>query len=206
MRCFRVKPRKGKLHRPYPVIVIEDRARVHPRVEYARGNVITYILFVHMSSRESNGEEEAEMKFSRHLFYAAMVFLLGALVIGCGPRMEPMSKAEKVFVKMVDKTAAKLDLNEGQKAQLERLKMDIRKNFQDGLREKSESLLKIKAEGKKEAPEIGQMTSLLQGMFRSDTERINRAFDLMLGFQNNLDEAQRKKLAQMISTWVAKWD
>ncbi len=146
------------------------------------------------------------MKFSRHLFYAAMVFLLGALVIGCGPRMEPMSKAEKVFVKMVDKTAAKLDLNEGQKAQLERLKMDIRKNFQDGLREKSESLLKIKAEGKKEAPEIGQMTSLLQGMFRSDTERINRAFDLMLGFQNNLDEAQRKKLAQMISNWVAKWD
>ena len=146
------------------------------------------------------------MKFSRHLFYPAMVFLLGALIIGCCPRIEPMSKAEKVFVKMVDKTAAKLDLNEGQKVQLERLKMDIRKNFQDGLREKNEALKEIKAEGKKEALEIRQMTSLLQGVLRNDTERINRAFELMLGFQNTLDPGQKKKLAQMISDWVAKWD
>lgn len=146
------------------------------------------------------------MKFSRHLFYAAMVFLLGALIIGCCPRMEPMSKAEKVFVKMVDKTAAKLDLNEGQKVQLERLKTDIRENFQDGLREKNEALMKIKAEGKKEVPEIRQMTSLLQGMLRDDTERINRAFELMLGFQNTLNTDQKEKLAQMISDWVAKWD
>jgi hypothetical protein len=159
-----------------------------------------------VSYQESNGEEEAEMKFSRHLLYGAVVFLLTALIIGCCPRIEPMSKAEKVFVKMVDKTAAKLDLNEGQKVQLERLKMDIRKNFQDGLREKNEALMEIKAEGKKEALEIRQMTSLLQGVLRNDTERINRAFELMLGFQNTLDAGQNKKLAQMISDWVAKWD
>ena len=146
------------------------------------------------------------MKFSRHLYYAAMVFLLGALIIGCCPRIEPMSKAEKIFVKMVDKTAAKLDLNEGQKVQLERLKMDIRKNFQDGLREKNDALMEIKAEGKKEASEIRQMTSLLQGVLRNDTERINRAFDLMLGFQDTLNTDQKKKLAQMISDWVATWD
>jgi hypothetical protein len=146
------------------------------------------------------------MKLSRHLFYVGMVFLLGALVIGCRPRVEPMSKAEKVFVKMVDKTAAKLDLNEGQKGQLERLKMDIRENFQEGKKAKDEALMKIKAEGKKEAPEIRQMTSLLQGVLRNDTERINRAFDLMLGFQDNLTAAQKEKLAQMISDWVAKWD
>jgi hypothetical protein len=173
-------------------------------VECARRNVIGYRI--NMSSLESNGEEEAKMKFSRHLLYGAMVFLLGALIIGCCPRIEPMSKAEKVFVKMVDKTAAKLDLNEGQKVQLERLKMDIRKNFQDGLREKNEALKEIKAEGKKEALEIRQMTSLLQGVLRNDTERINRAFELMLGFQNTLDSGQKKKLAQMISDWVAKWD
>jgi hypothetical protein len=159
-----------------------------------------------MNSLESNGKEEADMKFSRHLFYTPMVFLLGAFIIGCCPRMEPMSKAEKVFVKMVDKTAAKLDLNEDQKVQLERLKMDIRKNFQDGLREKNEALMKIKAEGKKGAPEIRDMTSLLQGVLRDDTERINRAFELMLGFQDNLNADQREKLAQMISDWVAKWD
>lgn len=146
------------------------------------------------------------MKLNRYVFYSAMVMILGVLFIGCRPRIDTMSKAEKVFVKMVDKTAAKLNLNEGQKVQLERLKMDIRKNFQDGLREKNEALMKIKAEGKKEAPEIRQMTSLLQGMLRDDTDRINRAFELMLSFQDNLNGAQREKLAQMISDWVAKWD
>jgi hypothetical protein len=28
----------------------------------------------------------------------------------------------------------------------------------------------------------------------------------MLGFQDNLNEVQKEKLAQMISDWVAKWD
>jgi hypothetical protein len=117
-----------------------------------------------------------------------------------------MSRAEKGFVKMVDHTAAKLDLKEEQKIQLERLKLDIRKNFQEGGIEKKEAFVKIKEEGIRESPDLSKMTSLLQGSFKDETQRINRAFDLMLGFQNNLDESQKKKLNQMISKWVAKWD
>jgi hypothetical protein len=50
------------------------------------------------------------------------------------------------------------------------------------------------------------MTSLLQGLLRDETERINGAFDLMLDFQTSLNEAQKNKLTEMISDWVAKWD
>ena len=58
-----------------------------------------------------------------------MVTLLGVSFIGCHLRIDTMAKAETIFIKMVDKTAAKLDLNEDQKIQLERLKLDIQKNF-----------------------------------------------------------------------------
>jgi len=146
------------------------------------------------------------MKLNRYIYYVAIGVLLGFIFVGCRPRMDTMSKAERVFIKMVDKTAGKLDLNEDQKIQLERLKLDIRKNFQEGRREKNEVLLKIKEEGKKENPEIRGMTSLLQELFRDETERINGAFDLMLDFQTNLNKAQKGKLTQMISDWVAKWD
>jgi hypothetical protein len=64
----------------------------------------------------------------------------------------------------------------------------------------------MKEEGIKENSDIQKMTSLLQGSFRGETERINRAFDLMLGFQKNLNEDQKKKLTKMVSDWVAKWD
>jgi len=50
------------------------------------------------------------------------------------------------------------------------------------------------------------VTFLLQGSFQDDARRINQAFDLMLVFQDNLNEGQRKKLTQMISDWVKKWD
>jgi hypothetical protein len=146
------------------------------------------------------------MKCGRHLFYAATVFLLGALIIGCRPKINTMAKAEEIFIKMVDKTAKKLDFDEDQKIQLERLKTDIRENFGEGQREKNETLTKIKQEGKREKPQIGEMTVFLQGMLRDETERINRAFDLMLGFKTNLNEDQKEKLTQMISEWVAKWD
>jgi hypothetical protein len=146
------------------------------------------------------------MKLNRSLTISIMVILLGVVAVGCHPKMDTMSKAEKVFVKMVDHTAGKLDLQEEQKIQLERLKLDIRKNFREGGIEKKEAFVKMKEEGIKENSDIQKMTSLLQGSFRDETERINRAFDLMLGFQNNLDEAQKKKLNQMISKWVAKWD
>jgi hypothetical protein len=146
------------------------------------------------------------MKRSRYLIYLMAVIFLGGLVIGCKPRIDTMSKAEKLFIKMVDKTAGKLDLNEDQKMKLEGLKTDIRMNFQEGGKEKKETLMKIKEEGMKENPDIQKMTSLLQGMLRDETQRINKAFDLMVGFQSNLNEAQKKKLTQMISEWVKKWD
>jgi hypothetical protein len=146
------------------------------------------------------------MKRTQYLIYLMTAILLGGLLIGCKPRIDTMGHAEKMFIKMVDKTAGKLDLNEDQKMKLEGLKAEIRKNFQEGQKEKKESLLKIKEEGTKENPDIQKMTSLLQGSFRDEVQRLNQAFDLMLGFQNNLNEAQKKKLTQMISDWVKKWD
>jgi uncharacterized membrane-anchored protein YjiN (DUF445 family) len=127
-------------------------------------------------------------------------------VIGCKPRIDTMAKAEKIFIKKVDKTARKLDLNEDQKMKLESLKAEIRKNFQEGGKEKKEALTKIKEEGVKDNPDIQKMTSLLQGMLGDETQRFNKAFDLLLGFQSNLNEAQKKKLTQMISEKVKKWD
>jgi hypothetical protein len=146
------------------------------------------------------------MKRTQYLIYLMVAILLGGLLIGCKPRMDTMGHAEKIFIKMVDKTAGKLDLNEDQKMKLEGLKAEIRKNFQEGQKEKKESLLKIKEEGIKENPDIQKMTSLLQGSFRAEAQRLNQGFDLMLSFQNNLNEAQKKKLTQMISDWVKKWN
>jgi len=146
------------------------------------------------------------MKRNQYLTGLMVLILLGFLLIGCHPKMDVMAKAERVFVKMVDKGAAKLNLNEEQKAQFEQLKMDIRKNFQDGQVEKKESLKKIKEEGMKENPDIQEMTSSLQGVIRDEAQRINQAFDLMLNYQKNLNEDQKKKLTQMISEWVKKWD
>ena len=146
------------------------------------------------------------MKGSRYFIYLMAAIFLGGLVVGCKPKVDTMGHAEKMFIKMVDKTAGKLDLNENQKIQLERLKMDIRKNFQEGQKEKKEAMLKIKEEGMKDNSDIQKMTSLLQGSFRDEAERLNRAFDLMLGFQSNLNDAQKKKLTHMASEWVKKWD
>jgi hypothetical protein len=117
-----------------------------------------------------------------------------------------MSKAEKIFIKKVDETAKKLDLNEDQKIKLESLKAEIRKNFQEGGKEKKEALAKIKEEGVKENADIQKMTSLLQGMLRNEAERLSKGFDLLQGFQSNLTDAQKKKLTEMISKHVKKWD
>jgi hypothetical protein len=132
--------------------------------------------------------------------------LFGILLAGCHPKIDTMAEAGKVFVKMADKTAAKLDLNPDQKILLEKLKLDLRKNFEEGRIEKKEAMLKIKEEAAKETPNIQKMTSLLQDSFREETQRINRAFDLMLDFRKNLNEDQKKELNKMISEWVAKWN
>jgi hypothetical protein len=155
-------------------------------------------------SNQKKGEEK--MKLNRYLIAFLLVIFLGVPFVGCHPKLDLMSKSEKVFVKMVNHAAAKLDLTADQKIELERLKLDIRKNFQDGQIEKKEAMVKIKEEGTKENSDIGKMTSLLQGSFRGETERINRAFDLMFDFQKNLNGDQKKKLNKMISEWVAKWD
>jgi hypothetical protein len=117
-----------------------------------------------------------------------------------------LSKAECGFIKMVDKSAGKLDLSEEQKVKLEGLKNEIRKNFEEGRIEQKEAFLKIKEEAIKENPEIGKMTAPFQGSIRAEAQRISRGFDLLLGFQSNLNDAQKKKLTQMISEWVKKWD
>jgi len=146
------------------------------------------------------------MNWNRALICLMVVVLFGISLAGCHPKIDTMAEAEKVFVKMVGKTAGKLELNQEQRILLEKLKLDLRKNFQEGGIEKKEAMLKIKEEGGKENPNIQRMTSLLQGSFREGTQRINRGFDLMLDFQKNLNDDQKKKLNKMISDWVAKWD
>ena len=146
------------------------------------------------------------MNPSRFFVYFVLAIFLVAGVIGCKPRIDTMAKAEKIFIKKVDKTAKKLDLNEDQKMKLEGLKAEIRKNFQEGGKEKKEALTRIKEEGMKENPDVQMMTSLLQGMLRNEAERLNKGFDLLLGFQSNLSNVQKKKLTDMISKHVKKWD
>ena len=145
------------------------------------------------------------MRLNRFFIYLMVIFFLGGLVVGCKPRHDMMAKAECLFIKMVDKTAGKLDLNEDQKAKLEGLKAEIHKNFQEGRMEKKEAFLKIKEEAMKENPDIGKMTVPFQESTKMEAQRINQAFDLLLGFQSNLTDAQKKKLTQMISDWVKKW-
>ena len=43
------------------------------------------------------------MKRNRYLMGLLVLILLGFLLIGCHPKIDMMSKAEKVFIKMVDK-------------------------------------------------------------------------------------------------------
>jgi hypothetical protein len=135
-----------------------------------------------------------------------MAIILGGLLVGCCPRIDILSEAEKGFIKKVDKTAGKLDLNEDQKVKLEGLRAEVRKNFEEGRKENKEAWMKIKEEAARENPDIQKMTSLLQGILRDDAQRFNRAFDLLLGFQDNLNDGQKKKLTQMISEKVKKWD
>ena len=105
---------------------------------------------------------------------------------------------------MINRTAGKLDLNENQNVELERLKMEIRKNFQEGQNEKEEATARIKAERMKENPDTQKMSLMLQELLRNELERINRGFDLTLKFQNNLNDDQKKKLTRMISKWVTE--
>jgi len=147
------------------------------------------------------------MKINRFfIFVMAAIFFGGSVVACCGHRTDPMAAAENAFIKKIDKTAGKLDLSEDQKAKLEELKAEVRKNFEEGQKENREAWMKIKEEAAKENPDIEKMTPLFQQILRDDAQRFNKAFDLLLGFHSNLNDAQKKKLAQMISEKVKKWD
>lgn len=146
------------------------------------------------------------MKLNRYFIYLMAAIFLGGLVVGCHHRTDPMAAAEKLFVKKIDKAAGKLDLSEDQKAKLEGLKAEVRNNFEEGRKENREAWMKIKEEAAKENPDIQKMTPLFQGILRDDAQRLNNAFDLLIGFQSNLNDAQKKKLTQMISEKVKKWD
>lgn len=135
------------------------------------------------------------------VFAFAVVFLAG-LLAGCQGNI--MSQSEKLFINMISKTAGKLDLDENQKVQLERLKMEIRENFQEGQKEKEETAARIKAEGMKENPSTQKMSLMLQELLRNELKRINLAFDLTLKFQSNLKDEQKKELVRMISKWVTE--
>jgi hypothetical protein len=146
------------------------------------------------------------MKPSRSFVYLMLAVFLAGGIFGCKPRIDTMSEAERIFIKKVDRTAGKLDLNEDQKTKLEGLKAEIRKNFQEGSNEKKEALRKIKEEAMKENPDIQKMTALLQGILRDEAGRLNKGFDLMVGFESNLNDMQKKKLTEMITKYVKKWD
>jgi hypothetical protein len=138
----------------------------------------------------------------RLIGYIGAAVLLVAFLIGCQGNL--MSQSEKLFIKMVDRTAGKLDLNEDQKVQLARLKMEIRKNFVEGQEEKDKAAAKIREEGRKENPDTQKMSFQLKELLRNETERMNRAFDLTLDFQSSLNDIQKKKLTQMITKWVTE--
>ena len=146
------------------------------------------------------------MKLNRYFTYLMAAIFLGGFVAGCGHPTDPMSAAEKVFIKKMDKAAGKLDLSEDQKIKLEGLKADVRKNFEEGRKESREAWLKIKEEAAKENPDLQRMTALLQGILRDQAQRFNKGFDLLMGFQSNLNDAQKKKLTRLISEKVKKWD
>ncbi len=144
------------------------------------------------------------VKMRRSIIDAFMAVLFVGLFAGCQIQGNLMSQSEKLFIKMVNKTAGKLDLSEHQKVQLEQLKMDIGKNFLEGQREKEEATARIKEEGTKENPDTQRVSFLLQGLLRNEMERMNRRFDLILNFQSNLNDIQKKKLIQMKSKWVTE--
>ena len=138
----------------------------------------------------------------RFIGYTCAALLLAGFLVGCQGNL--MSQSEKLFIRTVNKTVGKLDLNEEQKVQLDRLKMDIRKNFVEGQEEKDEAAAKIREEGRKENPNTQKMSTQLRELLGKEMERMNRAFDLILSFQSNLNDSQKKKLTQMMTQWITE--
>ena len=136
----------------------------------------------------------------------ALVLILGVGLVSCGARMDDQRKVEAIFIKHLNKTAAKLALSPEQKTEFEHLKAQIHQNFQEGRTQRQEAMEAIKQEGVQQQPDVTQMTRLFQGVLSDKTQRINNTFDLMLEFSNKLDTPQKEKLIAMISDWVARWN
>jgi uncharacterized protein HemX len=136
----------------------------------------------------------------------ALLLILGAGLVSCGAQMDDQRKVEVIFIKHLNKTAAKLDLSPEQRTAFDNLKTRIHQNFQEGRTQRQEAMKAIKQEGAQQQPDVAQMTRLFQGVLSDKTQRINNTFDLMLAFSNKLDDPQRKKLSAMISDWVARWN
>jgi uncharacterized protein HemX len=135
-----------------------------------------------------------------------LLLILGVGLVSCGARMDDQRKVETIFIKHLNKTAAKLELSPEQKTEFENLKAQIHQNFQEGRTLRQEAMEAIKREGAQQQPDVTQMTRLFQGILSDKTQRINSTFDLMLEFSTKLDEPQREKLTAMISDWVARWN
>lgn len=135
-----------------------------------------------------------------------LLLILGGGLFSCGPRMDDQRTVEAIFVKYLNKTAAKLELSPEQKTEFENLKAQIHQNFQEGRTQRQEAMEAIKRAGAQQQPDVTRMTRLFQGVLSDKEQRINSTFDLMLEFSNKLTEPQREKLAAMISDWVARWD
>jgi hypothetical protein len=143
-------------------------------------------------------------KKGRFIIILTVILSLGVILISCAPRGEG-SKMETIFIKMLDKTAAKLNLNPEQKAEFAKLKAEVSLNFRDGWVKRQEIVGKIKEEASQKQPDIQKMTNLLQKMLNDDVDDINEAFGLMIDFMPKLNESQKRHLTQMISSWVSKW-
>jgi predicted transcriptional regulator len=137
---------------------------------------------------------------------AALLLIFGAGLFSCGAQMDEQRKVEAIFIKHLNKTAAKLELSAEQQAEFENLKEQIHQNFQEGRTTRQEIMEAIKREGAQQQPDVTHMTQLFQEVLSDKTQRINSTFDLMLEFSDKLDEPQREKLASMVSDWVARWD
>jgi hypothetical protein len=139
------------------------------------------------------------------------VALVSALLIGgivltsCAPRIDNDRKVEAIFIKHLNKTAAKLALSPEQKVEFDRLKEQIHQNFQEGRIKRHEIIEAIRKEAAQQNPDITKMTLLFQGFISDEAQRINSTFDLMLEFNKKLDQSQRDKLTKIISDWVAHW-
>jgi uncharacterized protein HemX len=136
----------------------------------------------------------------------ALLLIVGVGLVSCGAQMDDQRKVEVIFIKHLNKTAAKLDLRPEQRTEFATLKTQIHQNFQEGRTQRQEAMEAIKEEGAQQQPDVAQMTRLFQGVLSDKTQRINNTFDLMLAFSNKLDDPQRKKLSAMISDWVARWN